>query len=482
MAKVKIKSNNSKDPNRKEKLLELLSENEIYATGITIAPDGFFIWTGDDSDLDRLFNSVTDRYLENNGFTPIIPPELKAIRSVIIFNVDNHIYNREEVEMIDEIMDKNAYTTTKITDLMKIPRTKMIKITFTKTDIARKATECGLRMFSMSLPPHQIVQDNYIELKSCMKCYKIEEHSTPDCPMPKEYRICSECAESGHTWKECTNPSKKCINCDGEHRTLAMKCPKRKEALKQKRRLAKERSTYSNVAKSTIYTKPPHIPEFPTISANALQLSYDCFMYAHIMNAGKPGTFQEELNKIRKANNLPTLIIPEDPPSELILGAMAKQSNTKFNTNEMETTGAGATATTSRTEEERMEEDRGEATKQNQSASFLHDSQRVHERKDYPHTADELGLTIYTKQSVGWPAKFEFTRQTLVKGIHEKKYKYTYTNKEIQEDELMKMIQNRTIHIPASNMSKVDSSTFAKIRNGLMEEKTPPPRQRKQSK
>lgn len=148
--------------------------------------------------------------------------------------------------MISEIMDKNANTNNQITDVYKFPRAKNIKITFTKTNIAKKVTEIGLRMYSMSITPHQIQQDEFIPIKSCMKCYQIEEHNTSECPKLSEYKVCSECAGNDHTWRECNKGNKKCLNCEGEHRTLAMKCQKRRDAINGKRREKKENITYSN--------------------------------------------------------------------------------------------------------------------------------------------------------------------------------------------------------------------------------------------
>lgn len=91
MTRERIRSNNPKDPRRKVSLLGLLSENEIYVNRIFLTNDGFNIYTLNDGDLDRLFNGTTDKYLESKGFFPVIPPELKANRSVILFSVDSHM-------------------------------------------------------------------------------------------------------------------------------------------------------------------------------------------------------------------------------------------------------------------------------------------------------------------------------------------------------------------------------------------------------
>lgn len=153
MAKVKIKTLNSKDDRRKIKLLEILSKNDIYATRITYTPDGFVIFTNDETDLDKLFNGETDRLLVEDGFTPQIPIELKTQRTVKIFNVDNHIYNHEVEDMCNELMDKNPFTSNQVHEIFKFPRAKIRSVTFTKTNVAKKAAEQGLKMFSMSIPP-----------------------------------------------------------------------------------------------------------------------------------------------------------------------------------------------------------------------------------------------------------------------------------------------------------------------------------------
>lgn len=42
-------------------------------------------------------------------------------------------------------------------------------------------------------------------------------------------------------------------------------------------------------------------------------------MHAHFLNIAKPGSYNNEMNKILKLSNLPEIKIPEDPPSLQIL-------------------------------------------------------------------------------------------------------------------------------------------------------------------
>lgn len=51
MARVKIKTNNSRDPRKKIKLLEILSKNYIYATRNIQTNDGFVVLTNSEADI-----------------------------------------------------------------------------------------------------------------------------------------------------------------------------------------------------------------------------------------------------------------------------------------------------------------------------------------------------------------------------------------------------------------------------------------------
>ncbi len=193
----------------------------------------------------------------------------------------------------------------------------------------------------------------------------------------------------------------------------------------------------------------------PTVTPSTHTLIYDCFMYAHMCNVGKPGSFQEELNKIRKINNLPPLKIPDNPPSEAIRNVLSKQ--TSSNTTKLPETGRNNEEITNitNTREEKtedMEEIAGASantTQKSESARLMSEAITTQSKKHYPTNADDIGLVLYTKQSVGWPMKTEFSRKTLMQGIENKKYKFTYTKNTLTEEDIMKMIKNRTLDIPA---------------------------------
>ena len=228
MVRVKIKSRSPNDRNRKLKLLEILCTNEVHVSRVFTANDGFTILAISEEHADKIFTREIKNRLEEEGFNPLMPADLKVKKSVILTRVDDAIYDWGEVEIAEELTEKNSWIGYELEIVYKFPNSNTIKLTFSQTQLAKKCTEAGLRAFGISIPPHEIRQETYIPIKTCMRCYKLEDHNTRDCSKDKDYRKCSECSNEGHLWYECKEKVKKCINCMEEHSTLAMKCPKKR--------------------------------------------------------------------------------------------------------------------------------------------------------------------------------------------------------------------------------------------------------------
>ncbi len=139
---------------------------------------------------DNIFNNETKDHLEALGFIPIMPPELKVKKSVIIPRIEDVIYENNTSDIGEELKKHNTWIGEDgITDIYKFPNSLTLKITFTKTSLAEKCLEKGIKAFGISLPSHMVKQETYIEVKSCKKCYTLEQHHTAECPKPKDY-IC----------------------------------------------------------------------------------------------------------------------------------------------------------------------------------------------------------------------------------------------------------------------------------------------------
>lgn len=459
MAKVKIKSNNSNDPLRKHKLLEILAKNDIYATKIIAVQDGFVVITANEPEMDKIFNNKTDKDLNKEGFSPQIPLELKAKRSVLIFKTENDIFNNDEELIKEEIEQKNDWVG-QILQVQKFPAHNIMKITFDETIKANKATERGLLAFSMRLPSYDIKVDTFHSITTCYRCYRMEDHPTNNCPKEKTYKICSNCSQEGHSWKECKERYKKCLSCGGDHGTLEMKCPVRKEIISQKRKEKettptsyKEATTKNTVTSQAIYTQP-------AINTEDHLKIFACMLHAHFINVAYPGCYGTELKKTLKLNKLPEIEVPSDPPSQKIIGAISndeKQSQPQNEENE---------ATKTR-------EDVAPKEKLNKTGKESKPTKQTQEKKTKVTKGSEIGLKVYTPKATGWP-KTELTKKALVKGITENKYKFTYLDEKLEEEDIISMINENTMDL-TDCFSIIEDSTFNKIRTGRTRQSTPPP-------
>ena len=458
MARVKIKANNSKDPRKKTALLNILSKNDIYLTDLILLQDGYVIITTEE-DQEKIFQGNVKEELNLHEFYTITPPELKAKRSVIAFNVNSHIYNNNEDEIKQELLDHNSWIEDNIDAVFKFPNSKNIKVTFTQAIYATEAQDKGLKLFSMKIPYYQIKQEKFYNIQICYRCYKTEDHPTKNCPQNQDYKICSECSERGHTWKQCNKEMKKCINCEGNHRTLSMKCPKRKEAVKKKRLEENNKTTYSQMIK-TNSASANYNPGTTQINKEEHLKIYSCMLHAHLMNVIEPGSFEKELNATLKINNLPEIKIPTPPNSSKLLSTLAQNED----------------------QERNMEAEINVPQTNNQEQQQLQ-QQKVYEEQTVctgrQLASEDIQLQFFTKESNGWPKDLTITN--LSKGIEEEHYKYTYDENTLEPHEVITLMKRGQINLQ-NCFSIVEDSVFKKIRSGHTKDRTPPSRQTRRSR
>lgn len=321
MPRIKIKH---KHPTiqTKDQLLTILSEHDIYATKIIPLHDGYVVLTSLEEETDKIFDTPCQNSLNESSFNALLPPDLKAKRTVLLFSVDSTIRDKSEDEIQEEIESHNDFAANAIDSVYKFQGSPIIKVTFTSSAPALKSTEQGLKMFKLRIPPYQIQKEEYIPIKTCMKCYKLGEHNTNECNLPKEYTICSECGEEGHKYNRCPNSTtKKCLNCGAAHRTLAYSCPERRKLIKEikESNKAQKATSYSNAVSSNA---TPQIP-FPNISTDSILKIYQCVIHSHVANAITPGSYATELNQVFKDNDFPTIKITNIPDSSKLFPFMA---------------------------------------------------------------------------------------------------------------------------------------------------------------
>lgn len=310
MPRLKIKHPSPRDE-FKNRLLQILADQDIYATKVAKTWDGFVVILSSERETDTLFEPTCLEALKAGSYTPILPPEQKAKRSILLFGVDEEITHRSSEDIQAEIYRVNEFTQDSIESVFHFEGKPMMKITFLQTAPALKSQTEGLKMFNMRIPPHQIKEQEFFPINTCMRCYAIDEHVTNKCPKPKEHTVCSECGSQEHKFFDCKNTTKQCLNCSGNHRTLAYKCPQRQKAIEsaKEKKKAKANLTYSGATSSNL------IPSQSLFSPDAANKILTCLLQAHVMNAAEPGCFQSTLNEWLELNNLPSVVAPQNPNS-----------------------------------------------------------------------------------------------------------------------------------------------------------------------
>ena len=178
----------------------------------------------------------------------------------------------------------------------------------------------------MSIPGHNIKQEIFYNLTTCFRCYKVEDHLTNQCIKPQDYKVCSECSCNEHYWRECTSYHKKCINCSGDHRTLAAKCPTRKEAIKKKRTAnEKPTQTYSQAAQQNTQNTSTH--QCQNITNETHAKIFTSMLHAHFANIASPGSFEKELNNMLTLNSLPNVKAHPNPQSRKIIANIYNETS-----------------------------------------------------------------------------------------------------------------------------------------------------------
>lgn len=319
MARVKIKIQ-SPSPQNKTNLVRILSSHDVYASSIIDVRDGYVVITESIQEIDKIFTSTTFQDLQSHGFAPVLPPEVRTQRNVLLFNLDNHIKDNTEEKIIQEIYNNNEYAENEIDTIFKFPRSRIMKISFKRAETAKKATEQGLKMFHMRVPHYNIKREEYTPVQTCFKCYELESHVTSKCPKARDFMICSECSSEDHTWQRCPSSIKKCINCHGDHRTLAYKCPTRRQIMDEKRQGKNKQPTQSYAAAAST-----SIPHQPTLSQPDLVCMYQktiiAFFTAALASDDVPGSFNQKVKQVLQANGIPDFNIPFDlDPSKLFSG------------------------------------------------------------------------------------------------------------------------------------------------------------------
>ena len=158
---------------------------------------------------------------------------------------------------------------------------------------------------AMSIDSHLV---NY-----CFKCYAINSHVAKNCSKPESYKVCSICTAEDHTYKDCTSEVKKCLNCDGDHITMSKSCKKIKETSSPSSTMNRTESY-----KKAVEQNPTDFPANDGLTHDDMFRGYMSLVYASSVNSDKPGSFEENLEKLLLANKLPSFSTAGIKPPNII--------------------------------------------------------------------------------------------------------------------------------------------------------------------
>ncbi|MPC84372.1 hypothetical protein E2C01_079110 [Portunus trituberculatus] len=277
--------------------------------------------------------------------------------------------------------------------------------------------------------------------------------------MPETHTVCSECASDQHTWKTCPSNTKECLNCHGSHRTLANKCPMRGKIKEEKRKQnINSNKSYSQATQNTNNSNNTNIHNINIEKDTATKI-LTCILHSHMHNIANPGSYNDELNKLLKLNNLPSIILPPNPPSKSIMNPKADH---EIITKEVQV----ANEPEEETEIEEIEEEAEETLLSTQATGKLKLPQPTPSPKIQ---GKNIGLKLITKRTAGWPEDLDPAelKNDIKKGI----YKFTYTSTAYSDEEILSLIAMDKINL-SGVFTTLDSANFNKIRCGVEQEST----------
>ena len=176
MNKVKILFNSSR-PVTTPALTEILHHEKVNISKTYFNKyNELFVLCNSSDDLDTLFSSGCISELEAVGCKPILPPDLKAKRSLILRRCDDQILNQSEEDIKSEIEKQNDCV--KVQEIFNYNSSKNIKVTFESQHMALQVLTKELLLFNLSHPAHNICKEIFVEILICFKCYQLEDHPT----------------------------------------------------------------------------------------------------------------------------------------------------------------------------------------------------------------------------------------------------------------------------------------------------------------
>ena len=320
MGRVKVNDlQPSSEATRRAVLWGLIKKLNLAVNRLFEAGKGYALIVNDDK-VESFITSNVKEAFATESFEIIVPPELQSKRTLVLTGVDSYILSFSENELKEAIMQSKPNL--KVIKVIKLPdNVPVMKVQLETIQMVQDSITSGIVVNGQSFSNNNLSQDIFVHIPQCMRCYSYD-HVRKDCPESDNYTICSNCSSKDHRYTNCHNAFKKCITCSQDHPTMAARCARRKNIIKNTAKGIRSQSKArpANFAQAaTVITSnsapqlaiPQHTP-WPGTPSKHTTVIHAAIIYANLREMIQPGTFQETFTKILTKNGLPNVLIPDD--------------------------------------------------------------------------------------------------------------------------------------------------------------------------
>ena len=328
------------EQHRHNKVYQVLGRLGVCAKKVHDGKGAFYIIT-DDFAVESILSDESKQTFSQEGFEVIPPIEYNSMKTIVIKHLDYMVHSFTDDDIIDSVERLNDWA--QVESIYRIPSTsKILKIRFKTQHMVQIALDKGIKILYQYIPKWNIEKPHFVKLTPCGNCFQYN-HTLKECKTEKKLR-CTFCAVE-HRQNECKEKQTKCINCGGQHQTLAAACQickdlikKRSGEIRDKIRSQSHQQQHATYADATITSKGNTADRGMGISAGVPGLSkaetkemittiMSAIVFSHYVEAIEPGSFHKTMTDMYKKNGLKPVNSPTPPTNNIIQQAYREVFN-----------------------------------------------------------------------------------------------------------------------------------------------------------
>ena len=307
MVRIRVKIVRHDGTPKREDIWQGLRKAKAFVYKIAQSKEAFWLIT-DGEQAKLILKENVRKFYEEKGLEVQIPPEYDSMRTILVRGLEWCVSEKSEVEIKTFI--ETSYPEWTLDRVVKIPNNdRLMKLVCSNVRVANDIIDKGIIILNQKFAGRSLEKEIYVSVTPCLKCYGFD-HITKKCETPEGYKICSSCSKEGHRYNDCKGTRLKCINCGQPHKTMAFKCPKRKEHVKKKlaemkqKKVEKEKVSEPEIRAAVVKQMQEDLPKnYLTVIASTITL-------ANMRETECPGVYQYIADEMYRANDLPVVKFP----------------------------------------------------------------------------------------------------------------------------------------------------------------------------